>query len=145
MAAESAGTKQRRGRPFPPGVSGNPKGRPKGSGPSAKLRAAIAKEVPDVIARLVELAKGGDVQAAKVLLDRVLPALRSEAAPVSVAGMDDGSLTQRAQAVLDAAGRGELPPDTAASLVSAVGQLARLAEIDDLERRIAALEAGTDE
>lgn len=139
MAAETTGRKQR-GRPFKPGESGNPAGRPRGSGPSAKLRDAIQKEALDIIAALVKKAKEGDAAAARVLLDKVLPGLRSEAAPVAVKGMDAGTLTQRAQAVLDACARGELPPDTAAQLVGAVGGLARLAEIDDLERRIAALE-----
>ncbi|MHA7833473.1 MAG: DUF5681 domain-containing protein [Algiphilus sp.] len=139
MAAETSGGKQR-GRPFQPGQSGNPAGRPKGSGPSARLRDAIHKEAPDIIAALVKKAKEGDAAAARVLLDKVLPGLRSEAAPVAVPDMDAGSLTERAQAALNAAARGELPPDTAAQLVGAVGALGRLTEIDEIERRLAALE-----
>jgi len=36
------------------GESGNPKGRPAGSGDVSKLRAAIAARVPEILAKLLE-------------------------------------------------------------------------------------------
>lgn len=125
---------------FKPGQSGNPKGRPKGSGLAGTLRRAIAEDAAEIIKTLIEQAKSGDVQAARVLLDRIVPALKAEAAAVEVPGLAAGGLRERAQAVLDAAASGELAPDTAAGLVAAVGTLARVAEIDELEARISALE-----
>lgn len=125
---------------FRQGESGNPKGRPKASGLSAKLRQAIAQDSEAMLAALIEQAKAGDVQAARVLLDRVCPALKSEAQPVRVEGLAAGGLVERATAALDAAARGDVAPDVAAGLVSAVGTLARVAEIEDLEKRLQALE-----
>jgi Family of unknown function (DUF5681) len=69
------------GRPFPPGTSGNPGGRPR------KLRdlaAAIQKahgtsEVLAVIEKLQELALAGDVAAAKLYLERTLGPVRDDA------------------------------------------------------------------
>jgi hypothetical protein len=139
-AADRSRTKQR-GKPWPKGTSGNPDGRPPGSGPAAAVRRAIADDVPEIIARLAELAKGGDVQAARVLLDRVVPTLRAEAVAVTVPGLDAGSIAERAQAALEAAGRGEMSPDTSAALVGALASLARIKETTELEARIAALEA----
>lgn len=125
---------------FQPGVSGNPAGRPKGSGMAGQLRKAIENDAADIVQALAKQAKAGDVQAARVLLDRVCPPLKGETRAVTVQGMDKGSLTERAAAALDAAATGNLPPDTAAALVQAVGTLARVTEIDELEKRLSKLE-----
>lgn len=140
--ADLSGRKQRGGgRQWKRGESGNPNGRPKGSGQAAKLREAISQDVPDIIAKLATLAKGGDVAAARLLLDRAVPALRPESQPVEIPGLASGSLTERAEAAIAAAGRGEVPADLAAQLVAAVGALARITEVAELEQRIASLEA----
>jgi hypothetical protein len=53
----------------------------------------------------------------------------------------DGSLTQKAHGILDAADAGLLAPGQAAQLMGALVGLVRVAELDDLQNRIAALEA----
>ncbi|WP_289445677.1 hypothetical protein, partial [Klebsiella pneumoniae] len=87
---------------------------------------AIAADAPDIVQALINQAKAGDVQAARVLLDRIVPTLKAEAQAVEVRGLASGSLADRARAALDAAAGGRLAPDTAAGLVSAVGTLARV-------------------
>lgn len=136
-------TKRNNRGQFTGGASGNPAGRPSGSGQAAKLRRAIAEDMEAIITVLVKQAKSGDTAAAKLLLDRAIPAIKPQAQVVTVPGLDADDVSDRAKAALDAAGRGELPPDTAAQLVQAVGSLARVVEVDDLERRIAALEDET--
>ena len=76
-------------RPKPPGrwkkgESGNPRGRRPGSGEVAKLRTAIAAHVPTIIERLTAAALQGDVGAARLLLERVIPPLKAaeQAAPL---------------------------------------------------------------
>lgn len=61
---------------FAPGVSGNPKGRPPGSSNLVALRAAIGEQMGPIIASLVVKASKGDVQAARLLLERVLPRVK---------------------------------------------------------------------
>lgn len=127
---------------FKPGESGNPKGRPKGiKDRRTQWRDTLRKELPDLLTKLVQMAKEGDPQALKLILDRVAPPLRPTADTVEIPALATaGTLTERATAALEAAAAGELAPDTAAALVAAVGTLARVVEIDELERRIAALE-----
>lgn len=55
-----------------PGGPGNPNMKKLASYRKALEQAVSAKDFKEVIKKLVELAKGGDVQAIKVLLDRTL-------------------------------------------------------------------------
>lgn len=134
-------TTKARGRPFPPGQSGNIKGRPPGAGRIAKLREDIAADLPEIIAALTSAAKSGDVGAARVLVERVLPAVKPVELAVPVALPAAGSLTEQGRTVLAAVAAGELAPAQGAALLGAIGQLARIAEVDELAQRIAALEA----
>ena len=129
---------KKRGR-WKPGESGNPQGRPRGAGEVAKLRASIAGHVPEIIGQLVEAAKGGDVQAARLLLERVLPPMKPTELAVPLA-LPDGSLTDQGRAVLSAVSMGDLAPGQGAQLLAAIGALARVAEIDELTERIEKLE-----
>ncbi len=122
-----------------PGQSGNPKGRPPGAGEVAKLRAAIAGQVPAILQSLTAAALAGDVQAARLLLERTLPALKP-AEQAQALHLPDGTLTAQGRAVLAAVSAGELAPGQGAALLGAIGTLARVAEVDELARRIEALE-----
>ena len=121
------------------GRSGNPGGRKPGTGKVAALRAAISKDIPAIIEGLTVAAIGGDVGAAKLLLDRVLPALKPVEEAIAVPLPGD-TLTDRGRAALDAIAGGQLAPGQGAALLGAIGALARLVETDELNRRIAALE-----
>jgi len=60
------------------GKSGNPKGRQRKSQKSmAQLRSQISEHLPDVIDVLAGAAKGGDVQAARILVERCVPSMRA--------------------------------------------------------------------
>jgi hypothetical protein len=122
------------------GQSGNPKGRPPGVGEVARLRAAISQHLPEVLDRLVQQARDGDTQAARLLLERVLPPVKAVALPEPLPVPAVGSLAERAEAVLAAMAKGEASADAAEAALAGLGAVARLRLIDDLERRIAALE-----
>ena len=124
---------------FKPGQSGNPAGRPKNSGLSAQLRKAIADEAGEILQSVIEQAKSGDIQAAKLLLDRVLPPLKSEAQAVQL-DLASGDLVAKANTIIEATGTGELAPDIAAQLIAAVATLAKVIEVNELEQRLETLE-----
>lgn len=126
--------------PWQPGQSGNPKGRPPGSGEVGKLREAIKGHVPAIIERLTAQALEGDVQAARLLLERTVAPLKA-VEPTQPLTLPDGTLTEQGRAVLASVADGALAPGQGAQLVAAIGQLARVVEIDELTARITALEA----
>jgi hypothetical protein len=87
--AENAGEKQRRrgpGRRFQPGESGNPAGKRKGCKHRVTLLAEqlMADDVEAVVRRVIKAAQGGDMVAAKLILDRVCPVRRSRPTPFAL-------------------------------------------------------------
>ena len=134
-------TKKRPPNQWQPGQTGNPKGRPPGQSEITRLRAALAGDVPEILAGLVRAAKGGDVQAARLILERVLPPLKGIEQAVELQLPTDGTLTAKAAAVLTAAAAGALAPGQAAQLIAALGTLAKIHEVDELAARIEKLEA----
>ena len=123
-----------------PGQSGNPKGKPPGSGELQKLRASISAEVPEILAALVTAAKAGDMQAARLILERVLPPIKAIEHAQSIPLSEGDSLTASGRSVLSAVASGDLAPGQASQLLTAIGALARVTETDELVRRIGALE-----
>lgn len=123
-----------------PGQSGNPTGRKPGTGEVAKIRAAIADKVPDILNALLARALEGDTGAARLLLERTVAPLKA-VEPAQALSLPDGTLTEQGRAVLASVAAGELAPGQGAALVGAIGALARVAEVDELAQRVAALEA----
>lgn len=128
--------------PWKPGQSGNPAGRPKGVRDRRTiLRQMLEPELPAILRKLVEQAKDGDASAAGLLLSRAYPPLRPVREPVSIPGMREAQTpADLARCVVRAAGEAALSPDVASELIGAIAGVQRVVEIDELERRIAALE-----
>ena len=100
--------KKKPGR-WKPGESGNPKGKPPGTGEVAKLRAVIAERVPELLAAMMTRALDGDVGAARLLLERAIAPLKA-AEQAQALSLPDGTLTEQGRAVLAAVAAGELAP-----------------------------------
>lgn len=127
-------------KPWQAGQSGNPKGRPPGRGQSAQFRDALIGKLPEVLQAVVDAAIAGDMQAARIILERTLPALKPLEATIGMA-LPTGSLTQQATDIMASVARGEIAPGQAAQLVASIGAVAKIAETDELKARIEALEA----
>jgi hypothetical protein len=125
---------------FQKGNRANPHGRPPGTGLAQKLRNAIANDLPDVLAALVNAAKAGDATCIKLILDRVWPALKPIDAPVCLGPLPDG-LAEQARLILNATAAGELPVNVAAEWLSAVQATARVEELAELKARIEGIES----
>lgn len=133
-------TEKKKGK-WKAGESGNPKGRPVGTSDVGKLRAAIADQLPEIIVQLVSKAKEGDTQAARLLLERVLPPMKAIESMVQLQIPEGRGLTEQGQAIVSAVAAGVIAPGQGAALLTGLGSLSRLKEIDELEARILALEA----
>ena len=127
-------------KPWKPGESGNPKGRPPGKSAITKMRESLAGDVPDILAKLITAAKDGDVQAARLILERVLPPVKPIEQAAELQLPAGGTLTAQGRAVLSAVAAGELAPGQGAQLLAAIGSLARVTEIDEIEARLTKLE-----
>jgi len=127
---------------FKPGQSGNPAGRKKGSrNHITKLLAALEKDLPQLIAAVKARALEGDTAALRLLLERLIPTKKSESSLVVIENIDSAkTLTEKSTLIMDAIANGRIPPDVGSSLISALGNTAKIMEIDDLQKRVEALE-----
>ena len=129
----------RSGGSWQPGQCGNPKGRPKGARDRrSNLRYGLLKEVPAILKTLAAAAKGGDIQAAKLLLERTLPALKTAAEPLTLPGADTPA--SQGRTVLRACAQGDITPNEAPTLMGAISAQARVVEVEELTQRVQALE-----
>lgn len=126
---------------FKKGESGNPAGKPKGTKDwRSQLRDQLQDAAPDIVKAVVNAAKGGDVQAARIVLDKLIPSIKASSAPVSITLPAGSGFLDRAEAVFLAMAKGEVSPDDATSFLGALATVMKANEIDSLEARITALE-----
>lgn len=100
-----------------------------------------AREITDAV---ITAAKGGDLTAARMVLDRLAPPAKER--PVSMDMPDTGTaagVSAAQEAILQAVATGELLPGEAATLAGIVESRRRALETQELEQRIAALENRT--
>lgn len=126
-----------------PGQSGNPAGRPKGARHAA-LQAldAIGTASADALVRkAVDLALAGDMQAMRILMDRVWPTAKGRTVVVDLPELRaPGDLVAALAAVVEAVASGQATPDEGQALAAMVETQRRAIETQVLEARIVALE-----
>ena len=130
------------GGKFAPGNKASP-GRPPGRGAVAEMRDALAADLGGIIDTVRAKAMAGDMQAARIILDRLVPSLRPVEMPAVLTLPAGATLAGQAQAVIDSAAAGELAPSQAAQIVTALGGVAKIIEATELLKRIEALESLT--
>lgn len=116
---------------FKRGKSGNPKGRP--STNIAALRDQLADNIDEVIHVVLDAALGGDLQACKLLLDRTIPTIKPQQAPVHVKLPKDGDVIVLADSIIRATAKGELPTESAAQLINALARAKGMKTLSDDE------------
>lgn len=144
MTNHAANTaKKQRGKPFEPGKSGNPAGKPKGSRNATTLAAeALLDGEADALTRkAIELAKTGDMQALKLCMDRIVPPRRDRPVTFALPKIEGPEQAATAMAtVLKAAADGELTPMEAGEIAKLLDVYVRTVETNELAKRIEQLE-----
>ena len=128
---------------FMPGQSGNPNGRPKGS--RHKTTLAIEKlldgEGEEITRKAIELAKGGNMAAIRICLDRLAPPRKDQPILFTLPKMEKaGDAATASAAIVEAASAGELTPSEAGELLKIVESYARTLQVSDFEARLERLE-----
>src|SRR6266851_5351674 len=142
LVTASKNPEQTRGRPFEPGNPGGP-GRPQGSRNKATL--ALDKIADDageeILNAMVGAAKGGDMRAAELVLQRIWPARKSRPIALTLPAIQSAfDVVAAVGAVADAVGAGEITPDEGQAVASILEAKRRAIETVDLESRLSALE-----
>lgn len=135
--SSKAATGRRKNGTFAKGQTGNPGGRP---GNLASLRAKLTAGSDEIATVVLAAAKGGDMQACRLILERIVPALKPITEPVPF-DLDDTDLPSTARSIMRAIASGALPGDQGKVLLDAVLGMSRVIEVADLDQRLKALEA----
>lgn len=140
-AAKTAG--KQRGRPFKPGESGNPTGRPEGSMHRA-TKAALALldgDAEKLTRAAIDKALEGDTTALRLCLERIVPTRKDRPLTFKVGkvtGPDDAFAVMGR--VIEEMGEGELAPSEAAAVLGVVNGYLDAWKATDLDRRMRDLE-----
>jgi hypothetical protein len=145
MAENPAAMQRRRGpgKPFRPGQSGNPAGKPRGTRHRATILAErlLDGEAETMIRKVIEKAKQGDMIALRLCLDRIVPPRRDRPVHFTIPELNSAEDASKAIAAITAAvARGELTPTEAADLCRLIETFVKAIETSEIERRLKNLE-----
>jgi hypothetical protein len=98
------------------------------------LRKAISEAMPEIIQSLIDAAKQGDVGAARVLLNRCVPALKAEAQAINLPVKE--TLPEQGNEIIKATMGGQIPADIGAGLITALAAQGKLVELEEISERL---------
>jgi hypothetical protein len=125
---------------FQKGQSGNPAGPAKGTRHKITLLAEklMAADAETIVAAVVTAARNGDMTAAKIILDRLVPVRR--AVPFDLPRIESkADVVSANAAILAAVADGDLTPGDAAGILKLVRGFAQTLEISAVDPDLAAL------
>lgn len=141
---ENAGEMQVSGK-FQKGQSGNPRGKARGTKNRATLAAEclLQGDLDNICRRLVEEALTGNVQAIKLVLDRVLPPKKDRVIDVQLPKLrttDDA--VNAISIIIDSVGSGEITPSEGEAMSRVVDVFIKTLQEHEIEKRVSMLEQG---
>ena len=130
-------------KPFRPGQSGNPKGRPKGSRNKTTLavKSLLDGQATALTQKAIDLALSGDLIALRICLDRILPVRKNRPIEFVLPEIETIADAPKAMTAITAAvARGEITAADAADVSRLVETCVRAIEASDLDKRLKTLE-----
>jgi len=141
MAENTAG--KQRGKPFPKGRSGNPRGKPKGARHKTTLLAErlMQDDAENIVNAVLAAARDGDMAAARIVLDRILPARRDNPVTFTLPKIKrPADAVAASSALLAAVAGGRLTPGEALEVSKLIDGFVKTLEVAELEQRLNELE-----
>jgi hypothetical protein len=132
-----------RGKPFPKGKSGNPRGKPKGARHKTTLLAEklMQDDAENIVNAVLTAARAGDMTAAKIVLDRIAPARRDSPVTFTLPKIKrPADAVAASAAILAAVADGRLTPGEALEVSKLIEGFVKTLEVAELEERLAELE-----
>lgn len=138
---ETTGAKQ--GGKFQKGQSGNPSGKPKGARHKTTLLAEklMQSDAEAIVKAVLDSAKGGDMTAARIVLDRIAPARRDNPVSFELPKIERASdAVAASSAILQAVANGELTPAEASDVARLIDGFVKTIELVEIDERLKRLE-----
>ncbi|MFA6700456.1 MAG: hypothetical protein WCS28_09850 [Thiomicrospira sp.] len=110
------------------------------SGVEKRLMGDVKAKGGVILAAAIEEAIGGNVQAQKLVLDKLLPNLKPESKPLNFELDEQGSLAVQAGDILKACSRGLISHEAASSLINSLSGIMKIREVEELQDRLAKIE-----
>ncbi len=132
-----------RGRPFEPGQSGNPSGRPKGARNKTTIavEALLDNEAEALTHKVIELALAGNMAAIRLCFERLLPPRRDRGVAFDLPKIESAADAVAASgAVLESCAAGTLSPSEAVEVMRSIETHLRAIELRQIETGMTALE-----
>jgi len=133
---------------FKKGQSGNESGRPRNSKNKSTLMSEALKSYSDknsinteqsIVDVLIKQSLDGDIQATKLILDRIAPSLKPESQKIEIPLLPK-NIMAKAGRILGYATNGTINPDQAKLLLSGLADLMKIKEVTEIEDRLILLE-----
>lgn len=129
---------------WPKGTSGNPAGKRKGTRHRATLlmEKLLAADAEAVVAVVIDAARMGDMTAARIVIDRLLPPAKDRPVVIELPDTSTATGCEAAQAAIVAAvAAGSVTPSEGAAISELIEARRRAIETSELVRRMEAIEA----
>ena len=136
-------TDKQQGTRFKKGVSGNPNGRPIGARNKASLLAEklLSENIEDICTSVVESAISGNMQAAKIILDRLLPTRKDSPVNLKLPTIKSSKdIIDAISTVTKAVSKGVISPMEGEAIAKILNFNAAALEMHDFDNRLAQLE-----
>lgn len=133
---------QAKGR-FRKGQSGNPKGRPPGSRNKGLLvlEALIDGAADEVVQSVIDRAKKGDIAAARLILERLIPPCKDRPVQIDLSALDNAAgVLKASEKIIAAVATGQINPSEGHAMQGLLKGQRKILETVDLEQRLAKLE-----
>ena len=108
---------------------------------ASKLMRQMLEDASEVVDAVMAKAREGDSAHAALVLNRILPALRSQSQCVQFQFDPSLPIARQVEQVLTAVAAGEVPPDVGQTIVAMINALGNVRSVETLEERLTMLEA----